>query len=426
MHRYGGSLPASQECCIYKAFPNSHVIKKGLWVLFFLVFVVSFPVGLSQAAVILNSSLSISGEYTDNLFFSETDKKSDFSTIVSPAMKIDFTSRHVTLNVGYRGSAIFYSQNSQADGYFQSLAFDIDFPGLNRQIRGLKVKFIERVSFSPELNAYSFGDPNLTQEERFSQVLQEGEGIQGDRVDTFRNVAGVELSYSWTQNFETTATYTNVITRYSGSAIEDTEVNVTTLDGTYHYQVTSRTEWKARYGVAASFGDNQERDALIHQVSVGVEHQVTRLLSVNGDIGVSFVEGESPEMLFEAGITKRYRKGILSLQYTSNVVAGLGVIQGAVRRESVVGEATRSIGEVTTSYLQVGYANNRSFEANRIDVSTYTVQTGVSTRLLSWLQGMISYSYLKQRDQGNFSENGVRNVINISLTASAPAMRLIK
>lgn len=396
--------------------------KAGLW-LAYLLLVIPLQGVPTFAAIILNSSLSISGEYTDNLFFTEQDKKSDVATIVTPTFNIDFTSRNVVLNIEYSGSAVFYSQNPEADGYFQSLSFNIDFPGLNHQFRGLEVRIIERVSYSPELGAYSFGSQTLTFEERFNQVLLEGEGIQGKRTDTFRNFAGIVLSYSWSQNFVTTTSYTNILTRYAGPVPEDTDINVVAMDGTYRYQASSRTEWMARYGISSTIGE-QEND-LFHQMSVSVLHQVTRLVAVNGQIGVSLVEGESPAMLLGAGITKAYREGRLSLQYTSNVVVGLGVIEGLVRRHSVVGEATRSLGARTTSYIQVGYVSNQSFQVNRIDITSYTTQTGVTTQFLSWLHGNLSYTYLKQQAQGTFGQDGERNVVNISLTASAPPFRIL-
>ena len=372
----------------------------------------------AKGAVILTSSFSILERYNDNLFFSDQDKRSDFTTVLSPSLSIAITSKNATLTIGYHGSAQFHSQNPEADGYFQSLSFDIDLPILNRQIRGLEVNVTEKISYSPELPAYSFRseETETDVDERFDQVLLEGEGVQqAGRVNTFRNHAGISLRYPWSQNFSTSASYANVITRYSGGELEDTEVNNGSAEARYRYPMSLRTEWTSSYGYD-----------LFHQINTGVSHRLTHLVSVSGSVGVSFIEGESPKTNLGAGISKRYKTGSLNLRYSSNLVTGLGVIRGVTRRQSVVGSATRVLGQRISSSVQLGYASNRSFEGNEVDVATYTARAGLYIRLLSWLNGSLNYAYLNQQSKGNLGEDGERNVVSFALTAVGPSWRIIK
>ncbi len=292
---------------IGKDLPFGKNIKETVaWIVFFSLFLVGLGNEVN-AAVILSPSFSISERYNDNLFFTETDRKSDFTTVISPALNLAFTSRNVHLTMGYRGSAEFHSKNPKADGYFQSLSFDIDLPALNRQIRGLEVSVTENISYSPELPAFSFGsrEADIVIEERFDRVLLAGEGVQTGRVDTFRNRAGLSVRYAWSRNFNTTASYTSVITRYSGSDLEDNEVNTGSFDATYSDQTSPRTKWTSRYGLSIASSDNADsnrNEDLIQQIALEVAHRVTHFLSVSGDIGTSFVEGESPRLPFGASI----------------------------------------------------------------------------------------------------------------------------
>lgn len=365
-------------------------------------------------------------------FFTEKDRKSDFTTVLSPALNLAFTSKNMTLSVGYRGSAQFYSEHPEADGYFQSLSFNIDLPILNRQIRGLEVKVFETASYSPELPAYSFGNDETDTEadERFNQVLLEGEGVQqSGRVDTFRNRAGISLRYPFWKNFSVHASYTNVITRYSGNEFDNTVVHVVDFGGDFSKSLhwpTKRTEWTVSYDSSLAISDDDDDTDWVHRLNFGVQHLLSRLLTANGGLGIAFPEGESPQLTLSAGISKRYKTGDMNLRYTSNVATGIGVIRGLTRRQSVIGTATRALSQRISSFIQAGYVSNRSFEGNQVNVASYTAGTGLSMRLLSWLNGSLNYSYLNQQSEGNLGEDGERNVASITFTAVGPSWRMMK
>ncbi len=424
------------------------VLSVGLALFFF---ALSFETEV-QGAVIFTPSFSLAEQYNDNLFFSDQDKQADFATVLSPSLSMAVTSKNATLTIGYHGSAQFHSQHTEADGYFQSLSFDIDLPILNRQIRGLEVKVTEEISYSPELPGFSFGSGGTGTDidENFNQVLLEGEGVQQPgRVDTFRNLAGISLRYFWTKHFSTSSSYTNVITRYSGDELEDTTVHSSTAGARYDYHVSSRTVWTSNYGLSvATFGEGRE---MIHQINTGVVHRLsalvtvtgnaglssvedgfpgfdrlTQLIAVNGNTGALFVKGASPGANVAAGISKRYKRGRFNLQYDRNLVTGLGVIRGLTRRQSLIGNASHVLEERIESSVQVGYASNKSFEGNEVDVATYTAEASLIVRFFSWLDGTLSYTYLNQRSKGEQGRDGERNVVSFSLKAIGPSWRMIK
>jgi hypothetical protein len=61
-----------------------------------------------------------------------------------------------------------------------------------------------------------------------------------------------------------------------------------------------------------------------------------------------------------------------------------------------------------------------------LKTTTYTGSAGVTLRLLSWLTGGLSYSYLNQQSLGSVGEDGDRNTVMLTLTASAPTRRIVR
>jgi len=388
---------------------------------FFLIF---FSRQEAGAAVLLNSSISLAENYNSNLFFTAENQKSDFTTVLSPALDLSYTAKNVRISLGYQGSAQLHSKHSETDGYFQSLSFDIDLPFLNRQINGLEVQIKENVSYSPELPAFSFGEGGEEGTRSFDQVFLGGEGIQqSGRVNTFRNISGIILRYPWSQNFSTSGSYTNVITRYSGNDFEDSDINNVSSSAIYSSPLSSRTSWTLRYSVSSSLDDTRD---LVHQVSLAGKHQITHLVLASANIGVYFVDGQAPNLSSGASLSKRYKSGRLNMRYSDDVVRGLGVIQGANRRQSLILSASWAFLERVSTSIQFGYVKNKSFEGDSINVSAYTAEAGLSTRFLSWLSGSLRYSYLQQESDGNIGIDAERSFVSLSLTANSSPWRIMK
>ncbi len=406
-------------------------MKKIGWIfvctIYFLIYARGFS-NSAQGAVIISTSLSLSEEYNDNLFFTETKQEADFATILSPALSIGYTSKNVVLTLGYQGSAELHPENPEADGYFQSLSIGLDLPGLNQQIEGLEIRIIENMTLSPELPGFSFsGSDDEESSRRADRGPQNtGQGVQLQRTDTFQNQAGLSLSYDWTALFNTRLAYTNTVTLFSESEFEDRNVNQTTFDGTYRFPFSSRTSWTGTYGANLTTGD--EEDQFIHSVSLGVIHQMSRLVSTDGEVGISIVKDESVEPTLSAGYSKRFQSGSLSVRYKNDVSAGLGVVESVTREESFTGSINRALGDRVSSFLQMGYSNNKSLSGNEVDSIALTASTGISVQLLKWLSGNLTYAYLKQDSDGAIGASGnvKRNTVTLFFTATGPSWRIIK
>ena len=110
----------------------------------------------SEARTTLESSLSGSGFFTDNLFFTDANKQDDLGLFVSPAITLGYESTDAVLDVGYQGTAQFFINNPSQNTYAQSANIGVDLPFLTRRYQRLEVKIIESFNFSPQLQAFSF------------------------------------------------------------------------------------------------------------------------------------------------------------------------------------------------------------------------------------------------------------------------------
>lgn len=398
---------------------------------FLFIFVLSGPL---QAAIVVDSSLSVSESYDDNIFFENQNEKDDLVSAVSPALSVTYTGKNLNLSIGYRGRALFYAENADENDFFHTLSIDLDLPFLNRQIRGVEVQVIEEMSFSPELPGFSFiGGGDEKARARAQRLPQgAGQGVQLQKTDTFQNQAGLSLSYDWTERFNTTGEYTNVITRFSDNQFEDREVNLSKFDALYRYPFSLSTTLTNTYDLAVTTGNGGEQ--VIHTLHFLLGHRMSPTFSATAGIGTAYIKNnKSPEPTFSASLEKLFQRGSLVIQYTNNIASGVGVIRRVTRREALVGNANYGLGEYTQVYVQGSYSSTQSLSdsdgIDEIDVISYTASAGISTQFLSWLTGRLNYSYLRQDARGNantFGRGGERNLISVQFTASNPRWRIIK
>lgn len=379
------------------------------------------------SAVIFDSSFSISEDYNDNLFFTATDREADFTTTLSPFLSIGYTSKNIAFTIGYQGAAQFHSNNPNVDGYFQALSIDLDLPILNRQIRGVEVRVTEDVTYSPELPGFTFGGGDKESDSGRSGTIREreGVGVQLNRTDTFENRAGISLSYDWTDHFSTASSYKNVITRYSGNEFKDRDAHHTTFDAAYRYPFSQRIEGTTRYDIGVTTGDGPDR--FIQSLGLGFSYRMTPFMTATAGGGVSFVKDESPQYTFATGLLKRFQSGSLSIQYSNAIESGLGVVRSVTRDEAVTGQITQVLSESTSSYIRGGYSSTKSLSGNEVDTVATAAGAGISVRFLDWLEGGLSYDYLKQdaETRTTLGRDGERNRYMLTLTATGPSWRLM-
>ncbi len=163
---------------------------------------------------------------------------------------------------------------------------------------------------------------------------------------------------------------------------------------------------------------------ITHQFSIGTGHQLNNTLSLNGNLGIVLYEGESRELTADISIMKSYESRSMFLGYTRSAGTGGGLSATSTISQNLSGRITEKLGNNTSAYMQLAYGQNESVSAGTLQISSYTGSVGINTKLLSWLDGSITYTYFKQDAKGATGTDGERNLAMFTLTATSLPWRL--
>ncbi len=428
---------------------------KFFWLFLFVTLVnfLNFPALLS-AEVTLNSSLSVTETYTDNLFFeSQSDKRDDFGTFIVPSVSLAYISKDIELEGTYTGVAQFYVNNSNANAYSHNANFGIDLPFLTKRYKGLEVELIESFNFAPSLQGFAFSGKNGEDDasSAFEDSSSSGGGLlsgggnssiggvsggnsignQGvftgrNGSNAFQNIAGIRVRYSVTPRWIPTMNYQNSYVTFSDSELNDSLTHQ--VGAGVGYQLSRQTTLTGNY--SANFASISGGDSFVtHSVTVGGSHRFSETLNVTSNVGASWTESiERVNFTTSSSIAKLFNGGSMSLSYTQGVTPGGGLADSATLSQTLVATANYTFTRSVSGFLSGGLAKNKSLSGNTVNVNSYQGQAGISVVLLSWLDGTLTYSYIKQKSKGDAvgGRTATANQGFLGLTATFPEWRIIR
>jgi hypothetical protein len=367
------------------------------------------------AAVTVTPALSVSERYSDNLFFSDTDPQNDFSTFIAPTVALLIDSQWARLTTRYLGYGEYHRRATEANGYSQGLAFDLDLPILSQQTRRMEVRVTENLTYTRELPAFAYGEGDVN--------VEANEGIQVPRSTTFRNRAGAEVIYSWSPRLATSIFYNYLLTRYEG-ALLDVAVHSAGLGG--DFQISPRMAYSMSVGVAVQ--EFEDVDPVRYgSGSAGFSYQVTQTVSLDSQVGIAKIAQGATYTTGSVGARKAWERASASLRYLQEVGTGVGVAASATLSDLVVANASWKISRDVSANVDFAYGHNVSIpDRQQLDIVTYQVATRVSVSFSTWLGGGINYTYLAQDARATAGSDGRKNAVTLSLSATAPAWRLVK
>jgi predicted porin len=388
------------------------LIRKGLFYIGVSTLILMAFIDRSRASVTLTSSLSVSEQYTDNFFFSAVNPEAEFTTTVMPSLGAIFDNNDMVIAAQYQGGVEYYLRHPNESRFIQGFSLGLDFPILSRQVKELRVKVTETVTYTPQPKPFSFDNSSIG-----------NEGIQVPRVDTFQNRSAISVGYSWTPRFSTTIFYGNLVTRYRGGSLQDYDVNNGGLEG--RYQLSPRTSGWVGYSVSATDYLSAE-DVLSHGADLGIRYQISPTFSWSGQLGFATIPGETTALTLETGFSKSSKWWEASLRYNQDIGTGGGVVASATLSKRVTGQVTWKVGKETSTYVQLAYGENTTLGERAAKITSYETGTGIRTAFLSWLSGSLTYSYLNQKGEGIGGVEGRRSLVTFLVTAIAPPWRMMK
>ena len=424
---------------------------RGVVGLALLVLVPVAPSPQARAAVTLGADFSVVEIYTDNILFSDRDKRDDFVTLLAPSLTLGYESKNLVIRGTYTGAAQLFANNPDQNAFAQVSDFFIDIPGLTQRYRGLEVQLLWSFNFSPQAEAFSFGgepgeQPILGQRlatgaglqaigvgEIFGQFAPtlSNQGIFTRRSDAFQHLAGFRASYRWTPLLSSTLSYRNRLQFFSSEEFQDSVTHE--ADVGLQYDWLRRTRVGVTYGLKATEfrgGTGQTGNNFFsHSFTVGTTHQFSRTTAIQANVGGLLVErereGGQSEFSGNLRFENEYPKGRLSLRFGQFIGSGGGLAAEATLSQSFVGTIDHTFTRRLSAFLLGGLARNESLTSGDIDILTYQSVTGLRVALLSWLDANASYSYIKQDSSGLVGEKTQRNMVFLGLRAHALPWKLL-
>jgi len=426
-------------------------------ILFFLVACV--PTGHALATLSLESSFTVTGTYTDNLFFDANNKKDDFGTLFGPNLSIQFANADVVLGAAYAGRLGVFVNNPNANKSLHNVNLILDLPFLNKLLKGLTVSIDETMRFTPQLDAFSgssaenistrafrAGSRTGTRPEGSPSLWSGGtQGVFTTRNNAFLNRAALTASYAWTPRVSSSLGYRNQYRRFSSNDFQDSVAHIGTFSLPYLVQEgTTLTPSYSYRQIDFIGGGTQSTSAdkiISHSTQLGISHALTPSLTGTIKGGVAWTKQQGAEetarssgggtrqqsvsdqwatnFVGSASITKRFRLSSLSLNVGQSIGGGGGLGSQATRTRTATGSLSHTFTRRLTGSGSVGYAQNVSVDGNAFDTTTYRIQSRFTYVFLRWLSGNIGYTYTNQNSKGSAANDLTVNQVFLGLTAFA-------
>jgi len=409
--------------------------------------------GSATAESVLTANFSTGGIYTDNLSFTATGKKEVVGISLAPSIGFENINPDTIFGLRYTGVGQIFPDSTGDNRFIQNVATYLDLPWLTRNVKGLELRLIANLTFTPSLDAFGeFDQTNATQLNpgiggltgtgttglnpgvsgvggNVSGVPGVGNfGIQINRTNIIRTLAGATLRYPLTKKINFGGFYRNLNTVFLDRDEVTPDSNINTLEGsgTYQWWGSSTTTGNIRYALQPIISNISETIIQNH-ITVGGTHMFTPTLILDGRLGVNLIPEDPVSALANISLSQQFEGGILSIRY----LQGVGLAQGFAENATLTQVGTillsHALGERLEGYAQFSGARNNTLNGEDIDLLSFGVGGGLTMVFLDWLSGGVNYNFYRQEKQGaTFGNDGERTWVNFYLTAFSDPFRVFE
>ncbi len=341
--------------------------------------------------------LTVTEQYTDNVFFTAQNRGTDYITKIAPGLGYTTSGRDGQLTAEYSIESRVYAKNTN-----QNRAVSRQ----NGELLGLW-NVTDRTTLTMFERFESFQDP----------TEQMTPGVMGAFGRTSINLAALMVRHRLTPSVDLLTNYANFL----WSTDAPGAINSMTHEGEVGARVRetqwSRTTVKYRFRF---FDFQQGRDFQSHSALVAQELDLSETLVVSGTIGAVRVEPKpsTVEVLAQASIKKSIGDALYEISYMRDVFPPSG------------GLSQPLVGDFIRASTKIRLANDFLFDAGLTwiltstrsdDLTVHTLKwnVGISYSPASWLVTRLGYDMFDQReDILGTSANRLANTVNLRLIAT--------
>ena len=407
----------------------------------------------ATARTVLTSNFSAGAFYTDNLFFTQVNKTETVGASLAPSIGIEYINPDVVFGLRWTGVGQIFPDESGANRFIQNAAIYLDLPFLTKNYRGLEIRLITNLTFTPSLDTFggfdqtdaTLSNPGIGAESgagatglntgvsgvggNVSGVPGVGNnGIQVRRTNIFRSLIGANVRYPWTRRFTLSGFYRNLNTIFLDVDETTPDSNINTLSGsaTYDFYVSPATIGNIAYTFQPVLSDITS-PIIQNRITVGGTQRFNPTLVLTGRAGVNFTVDQPTSAVANLSLSQLYEGGQISVRYRQGVGLAQGFADSATLTQVGTVTLSHTLGERITGYAQFSGSRNNSLSGDDIDILAWGGGAGITMILLEWLSGGINYNFFRQEKQGGtFGNDGERTFINFFLTAFADPIKVFE
>ena len=424
------------------------------WILIFQVAIAFLSVDLSFAVQFnFTPRLSVSGEYTDNVFLQSNDRQDDFITGISPSLTAQLKERTYGFNLSYDPEYVSYAQTTENNTWRHTGNFT-GFVDITKRTR-LEI----RDSLTKTEDPFSYTDIALIRNQDPGQIIDPT--IRLTRNSYLRNSSSTRLSHQFGEKDSAYLNYNYSILRNEDPTIIDNDVHTPSggftywftpnwgMAGDFSYQIadyensynskrflgkinlnrsiTKNLQGYLRYSHSDVQYQGTNEDDRTYNPSLGVDYKYADDISLALDVGYFIndfdLRSDKSGWTVDGQMFKQFQKGNLNLSARSGYDYSIGQADDIGFQLYYEGGAsgtyfiTKHISSsIFGSYRYTEYPDQSPARTDE----TSAAGAGFNFQLLKWLTASFNYTYrfVDSNIGTNYTEN--RAMIRVTVLPSTP------
>jgi hypothetical protein len=348
----------------------------------------------------LEPSLSLTGQYNDNIFLRHSDRIGDFITYASPGIAFSVKSLNTELKLGYSPTFSFYRSHDELNDTGHNFAANGTFTLSDRLIFVLTDTFVKSSDIRDLRDIPDLGP-----------ITQRAE-------TTFHNLTG-NASYKLTNNLFSTLglSYSDADTEGIGFS------KVKTYSGNMAlaYNSSEKTTLSANAGYI-KYNYNPGSDATGQDYTLGVTHKLspTVTISVNGGVIITKIEDNgTSDVNFKGGvdIKKIFETGEADLSYKHTIISGIES-NSPVRDQIVSFRLLMPVSKKWTPSVSAFYSDYKSVGTTKTDRNEAGFNTDLMYSFSPEVNLTLSYRYINSNDKIDNKAAYYNNIVFLTFRLS--------
>ncbi|MBN2654272.1 MAG: outer membrane beta-barrel protein [Nitrospirae bacterium] len=327
-------------------------------------------------------SIGLTGKYSDNIYLTNSDRKSDFITTISPGIDLSYKSMKTEVLLGYHPGFNYYASHSDKNYVSHALNF------------GALVKFSERLTLSVR-------DSFIKSEEN-QDIRTVYEGSLNQNVKRQINSLSGELGYKISPRLTSTLSGGYSDTKTSGSASETGNFESYFGGLSLSYMLSERTSVSANYKhTVFDYTSNDDSSSDAYTLGISYKLSETMTMALNG--GISRTEYDdsgksSTGFTGGASLTKRFERSNFVLAYNQGIMPNIEN-NDTTKTSTFSLKYSRRMTELLTAGANAFYAVHKSASGNNTDTREAGAGVSFSYMLSKAASLVLGYSYIKHDDK---------------------------